>query len=102
MARHLWPDICGQGAASPTICGSGFVARARLAQRFVALEVWPGRSWPNYLWLRPAAPWPQISGHKSLGQPRPRATNPEPSALGHRRWAIGVGPQIVREGAPWA
>jgi hypothetical protein len=57
------PRIVGQvgqvglGRDWPNADGSG----ARLAQRFVALEVWPGRGWPNDLWLRrrgPVADWP--------------------------------------------
>jgi hypothetical protein len=55
-ANDLWLWNCGQAAAGPTICGSGIVdltrlawsnscdsgivARAQLAERFVALALW--------------------------------------------------------------
>jgi hypothetical protein len=70
-----------QGAAGPTICGSGSVGRARLAQRFVALEVWPGRGWNPWPWTLNPWPWTSICGCQrgqrfvDSGPTWPRAVN---------------------------
>jgi hypothetical protein len=61
----------GSVVSRPTSCGSGIVARAQLAQRFVALEVWPERSCPDDLWLwkcGQSAAVPTICGSGSVAR----------------------------------
>src|SRR5579871_5629233 len=67
------PATFDRGAAGRTICGSGNVTTARLAERFVALEMWPGRGWPNDLWLwkcGQGAAGPMICGSGNMARAR--------------------------------